>query len=237
MPTPTPAAREIYAGCLAKTAEVIGVFTADRSRPGLRQAATEINEYADARMDVYRQTFCDERGIALACHAGCAYCCHGPVHLTPIELLNIVLHLDSSAVSAACRTGFRDRIREKSVRVREMPVAVQMLQTIPCPFLQEGHCGIYAVRPLFCRGRNAVSAAPCRAGYDHPEQPQTFEMVQEQTLVGQCLVMGILGALQQIALTAPCIDLCQGMETAFTTPELVDRWLAGEDSLATAMSV
>ncbi|HEY3418323.1 MAG TPA: YkgJ family cysteine cluster protein, partial [Armatimonadota bacterium] len=152
-------------------------------------------------------------------------------HLTPIELLNIVLHLASSAVSVAQRTLLRQRIGEKTTVISGMTVQAQMERTITCPFLLENRCSIYAVRPLLCRGRNSFDATPCQAVYADPTQAGQFVLLQEQMLVSQCLVLGILTALKKIGLPDRCIDLCLALDVSLRNPDMVERWLQGEDPL------
>lgn len=225
-------ALEIFTACGAKTDELVaGDFSRNRSSQGLHTAATAINSYADAGIADLHALFA-QQGDALACHAGCSHCCHGPVHLSPLELLNIALHLDSTAVAPAQRTELHARIEAKNLRVRGMSVETQTRTIIPCPFLLESQCSIYAVRPLFCRGRNAIDLAPCLAGYAHPEQNVPMQMLQEQMLIGQSLVMGILIALKKIGLPDQFLDLSLATATALTTPDLVDRWLGGENPLS-----
>ncbi|HEY3416094.1 MAG TPA: hypothetical protein VGM23_04330, partial [Armatimonadota bacterium] len=84
MPAPNPAAFGIFTGCEAKANDLIaGVFDRDRTSGGLRQAAADLNAYADVYIASFQTDYRAQGGDASACQAGCAYCCHGPVHLTP----------------------------------------------------------------------------------------------------------------------------------------------------------
>jgi Fe-S-cluster containining protein len=232
MATPNPTARAIFNGCSQATdAAIAGGLHQDRTRQGLHHAVTRINDYADDSIAAYQADFARQQGGTLACQAGCAFCCFGPVHLSPIELLNIVLYLDSPAVGGAQRALVQTHVERHDTRVAAMSLTERIHTAIACPFLEECQCGIYAVRPLFCRGRNSVTQAPCQAGMQDPGQPVSLEMLSEQTLVGQCLELGILQALQKIALPFHCLDLSRAMALAFATPDLVERWLGGENAL------
>ncbi len=178
--------------------------------------------------------FTGSNASRLACQSGCSYCCHGPVHLTPLEVLNIVLHINSSAISVAQRADWRERITARLAFIGTLAVSDQLQMTIPCPFLFEGRCSIYAVRPLFCRGRNVIGVDACKAGYADPSQQQQYEIIQEQMLISQCLAINILSALKKIGLPDQFVDLSQGTIMAFDTPDLVERWLGGENVLAGA---
>jgi Fe-S-cluster containining protein len=183
MPAPNPAARNIFAGCESTANNLIAdVFTHDRTPAGLMQAVAGLNAYADDSIEAFQADYRAQGGGAAACQAGCAYCCHGPVHLTPLELLNVVLYVASPVVSIAQRTAWGQRIEHQTAMSSGMTVQAQIGRSMACPFLLENQCSIYAVRPMLCRGRNAFDSAPCQAGFADPTHPVQFEMLQEQTL-------------------------------------------------------
>jgi len=225
-------ARAIFTACGAKADDLIGgAFNRERTSQALGTMVTAINAYCDARIAAVQQELFRQQGEVPACRAGCAYCCHVPVHLTPVELCNIALFLDSSAVSAAQRAALQGRIDARVVFVGTLPVQQQPGAVLPCAFLVDDCCSIHPVRPLFCRGRNAIDRLPCLASYAHPDQPVPMQMLQEQILIGQSLVMGILEALKKIGLPDRCLDLSLATAVALATPDLVERWLRGENPL------
>jgi hypothetical protein len=75
-----------------------------------------------------------------ACAAGCAFCCHLPVLVTPSEA-------DLLAEAAATRPEVRARLATPGVR---------------CPFLgDDDRCVAYDVRPLRCRAHTSADRAIC----------------------------------------------------------------------------
>lgn len=84
-----------------------------------------------------------------ACKAGCAVCCDQPIPLTPLEVMLLHTH---------------NRLRRKSfapdasaLRHHDKDGACS---SFLCPFLQDNHCGAYAVRPIACR-QYLVFGVPC----------------------------------------------------------------------------
>ena len=200
----------------------------------MHAAVATLNDYADDGIAYFQQQVYLRQNITPACRSGCSYCCHGPVHLTPLELLNIVLHINSADVTVAQRADWQARISSRLAFIGTLAVSDQLQMTIPCPFLCDGSCSIYAVRPLFCRGRNVIGIAACQAGFANPAEPQQYEIIQEQMLLSQCLVLNILLALKKIGLPDQFVDLSLASIMAFDTPDLVERWLDGDNVLSGA---
>tara|TARA_R100001086_G_scaffold238993_3_gene164106 strand:- start:2585 stop:3256 length:672 start_codon:yes stop_codon:yes gene_type:complete len=83
----------------------------------------------------------------IACGKGCAFCCHLKVETLNGEMEYIMDHL-----SEYDRTDLYSKTRERLEAVHAKPEEKAHVSK-PCVFLQEDNtCGIYAVRPLNCRG-------------------------------------------------------------------------------------
>lgn len=73
----------------------------------------------------------------VACTKGCSHCCHISVVITEFE---------ARQIGKAC--GIRPERVRKSGKQDEL---VAKYFGVPCPFLADGLCSIYAHRPLSCR--------------------------------------------------------------------------------------
>jgi hypothetical protein len=76
-----------------------------------------------------------EFGAHIACRAGCSGCCRH-LSLFRVEAVALVRTLN-------------DLPAEHAARIREH--AAQNLPGDPCPLLANGHCLLYAARPIICR--------------------------------------------------------------------------------------
>lgn len=65
------------------------------------------------------------------CRRGCDACCHYPVSVSELEVLWIEINSSHK--------------RSQQLKQIEQPHGT------PCPFLEDGQCSIYAVRPFVCR--------------------------------------------------------------------------------------
>ena len=102
-----------------------------------------------------------DSGLQLACRPGCDFCCHQLVTCTEIEWTEIKKYIES--LDSKRRYWFSRRLqpfrRDWKRWYRKRPVDFQPnpLKVYrdwlgkPCPFLNEGRCDIYPVRPIDCR--------------------------------------------------------------------------------------
>lgn len=96
-------------------------------------------------------------GRSLACGPGCDVCCRQPIPVTPLEFLLMRVWLRFRADEDS-----RARLEARHLtRLRDEPSPLRR----PCPFLLEGGCTVYPVRPLACR-RYLVLDRRCAPGED-----------------------------------------------------------------------
>ncbi len=96
------------------------------------------------------------RGEVPACSAGCDHCCCQPIPATPLELLVLeayVRHVLSPEQRRSRQSAFAPFLGERESLKH------------PCPFLHEGRCLVYPVRPIACRQFIAFGRA-CLPGED-----------------------------------------------------------------------
>lgn len=94
-------------------------------------------------------------GRALACGPGCDTCCRQPIPVTPLEFLLLRAHM-------RVRLDAATRARLEAQHEAQLAAEPEPLRR-PCPFLLDGSCSVYAVRPLACR-RYLVLDRACAPG-------------------------------------------------------------------------
>ena len=96
-----------------------------------------------SRVDALTAAIARRRRDDLACRRGCTACCHVQLSLSPLE---------AERVQGALRAGdpgLRERVR---ARAQALAAQEQVPAQAPCVMLEEdGHCAVYAARPLVCR--------------------------------------------------------------------------------------
>jgi Fe-S-cluster containining protein len=109
------------------------------------------------------------RGQAPACGTNCYQCCIQPIPATPLEILGLRMFVQqelatASAVRQSLAAGFARFLGDTA----NLGAA--------CPFLHEGRCAVYPVRPMACR-RFIVFETPCAPGED-PTQTRPKHVLQ-----------------------------------------------------------
>ncbi|MHB8886982.1 MAG: YkgJ family cysteine cluster protein [Methylovirgula sp.] len=104
-----------------------------------------------------------EGQAALACRGGCAACCALRVTATAPEVLIVAMHLKNiAAAMPAFAHVLQQRIEAAAANGGGLDEAEYMALAHLCPFIVDGHCVIYELRPLACRGHASFDEAACR---------------------------------------------------------------------------
>ncbi|WP_017497215.1 YkgJ family cysteine cluster protein [Flavobacterium sp. WG21] len=123
----------------------------------------DITQIKNKTLEIYKETDDFVNRFPNCCKKGCSFCCHQNIQIIHSEELVITEYLEykvSNEIKAKIKVQLTkwleyfnlntpDRILEQSDIVRfEKQISADR---IPCPFLIEGNCSIYPVRPLTCR--------------------------------------------------------------------------------------
>lgn len=123
-------------------------------------------------------------GRSISCRAGCGACCAQLVPIAPAEAIRLVEVVEAmpgpgrEAVKGRFENAAR-RLKEAGLVDRRAPPGQAALRSpaptgktpwedvshryfdarIPCPFLENGSCGVYPERPMVCREYNVTTPA------------------------------------------------------------------------------
>jgi len=170
---------------------------------------------------------------ALDCQKGCATCCTLRVTATAPEVLMLArfiravhpglmqrgIDLPGQIAWADDKTQGLGEVDRVSVRQR-------------CPFIAQGVCVIYQVRPLACRGLASYDRHACAqaASGKIDEIPYSEPHMRVRSLVQNAMQ----SALRDAQLAWGSYELNQSLTLALNDASLEGRWLAGEDVFASA---
>lgn len=179
----------------------------------------------------------------VACKVGCDHCCHQSVGLTPPEALAIRDHLQKT-LSGPELARVAGRIAEAHERTAALSSAERFSPEIPCPFLSAGRCSIYEVRPLACRGMNALDADECATRLRDPDARAAFlaggrggRSFMEPIRAAHAVSAGLQIALAELyRLDMRPLELTAAMHALLCAAEpAAEAWIAGERSFESAV--
>jgi len=104
----------------------------------------------------------------LACRAGCTWCCHFAVDVRAAEVFRILEFVEQS-FTADEKARVYAEVRVNSAALNALGETERATRNVKCPFLWEGGCTVYPVRPQTCRNYHATNVAGCRQSYEEPE--------------------------------------------------------------------
>ena len=115
-------------------------------------------------------------GQALACKAGCTWCCHFKVDVRADEALALAEHV-RTRLDAAMRARVLAAAQRNAQAIRAMTPAEHLRTNMACCFLVDGGCAVYAARPMACRNYHATDVAGCITLFEEPgnlDVPDSF---------------------------------------------------------------
>jgi len=103
----------------------------------------------------------------LACRAGCTWCCYFSVDARAAEIFSILDFVEHTFTSEEKERVYAE-VRANRTALETLGESERMKRNIKCPFLNNGRCTIYAVRPQTCRNYHATNVAGCQQSYEDP---------------------------------------------------------------------
>jgi len=113
--------------------------------------------------------------MGVTCKEGCAHCCMLPATATAPEMVPVVEYLVSRCDWSRRRPALERELTRQLAAFATVDILDERERTaffnrqLPCAFLRESRCEIYAVRPAVCRYHMVVSSpANCAHGAGDP---------------------------------------------------------------------
>jgi uncharacterized protein len=169
----------------------------------------------------------------IACKKGCAFCCFGAeVHASPPEVFRIADYLDERS-NGRKKTALAARIADVAAAKAANRAQTTAPAVYPCPLLDAGRCGVYAVRPLVCRGFNSYDAGICERHKIGGEKV-TIKGYAHQDAIAQATLRGLQRGCAEAGRVGAAVDLAPALHIALTELDARRRWIAGDDVFRTA---
>jgi Fe-S-cluster containining protein len=166
----------------------------------VRQAIIEIQNSAYASIDGLIDSFCKRctrEGLGLDCTEGCSWCCSQAVLASTHEVLYMFSWMEKELSPEKL-----EQIRKKAEKRHRYTSSMKVWEFLhfihPCPFLENGICMVYPVRPVACRIYLSSDLESCMAQYNSPNDSKIMARLYEFPLrAGRLINEGIRRALAE----------------------------------------
>ncbi|MDE2257192.1 MAG: YkgJ family cysteine cluster protein [Xanthomonadaceae bacterium] len=181
--------------------------------------AVRLAQSAQKEIDRIREQT-ENRGVRFDCKKGCTICCRLEVHVLPQESFRIARELRGQPNRESLVAALSEHV--------EMHRGItETRQRKFCPFLVEGACSIYELRPLACRKMVSLDVERCKQmGKTVPSDP-------EMSFKSDAVITGTRKAYARLKLPSETHEMITGVLLALTDPSAEERWWNGEDVFET----
>ncbi len=172
-----------------------------------------------------------------ACRAGCAWCCHMAVSVTPLEALWIAERLRATRTASEL-SALSARVRETARKVSHLTIEQRAKVRVACALLdRDGVCGIHPFRPVGCRGWTSLDASACERAFESDQPGHSEAMDGVAWLVANAVTEGLQKGARAFGLDSGHYELHAAVVRAIDLPDAVVRWAAGEAVFASCPRV
>ncbi len=160
----------------------------------------------------------------IACHAGCAHCCHVPVEVQAHEVFFAADHIQVN-FSPAKLTATIKELKAHRRRVAAFPEGGREASRQPCVLLANGSCSIYAGRPEACRSHHSSDAAVCEANLADPSVDLTPAYIPALRARMFAVMLGMDEAIEASGYDDRSYDFGSALHEALTNSLCLVRWM------------
>lgn len=205
------------------------------------QAARHPKEYHKALLDFYTaadavtKEVVKQNDIQLDCVQRCSFCCYQNVNVSAHEVFLIVAFV-SARFTAEQQDALNSRLKTFHDRVGGLSMTELESIRLACPFLVDGSCSVYSVRPMSCRTYHSCDRSVCQQHRDFPETvseglPQDTELHHTWEVIAK----QFYECYTQAGFDSTELSLALSIRIAKANPALEKRWRDRKSALLNAI--
>lgn len=174
-----------------------------------------------------------EQEPPLACGRGCATCCTLRVTATAPEVLAVARFLRAVQPALLARgIDLVGQVRSADTRTHGLDEAQRVALRQRCPFIAQGVCVIYSVRPLACRGHASHDVRACVDAAAGRREDVPYS--EGHRMVRALVQNAMQSALRDAGLAWGSYELNAALLLALDDEQADAAWRGGADPLAAA---
>src|SRR5262249_52969815 len=147
-----------------------------------------------SRMDEHLEaTLSQAKGLGapIACKAGCSFCCHLRVTITPYEAVALFRYLRSQIPAEQAKI-IESKVLANADLIGSMTETEHRSRRIPCAFLVDDHCSAYSARPAVCAEYHSLERTACEDSYKDPaDLSERIPVLQRVRQIHGAMELGI----------------------------------------------
>ena len=160
----------------------------------------------------------------LACCAGCTWCCYFSVDVRAVEVFRILEFVEQS-FTAEEKARVYTEVRTNAAALENLDDNARMSRNVKCPFLSEGRCTIYAVRPQSCRNYHATDVTGCQQSYENPDDAEIDpDFAPYVYQAGGAHVEAFSAAMREAGYDVSAYELNCALDAALSDPRAHERF-------------
>ena len=183
------------------------------------------------RMDAAIQKFLSLEVLPepIACKPGCHYCCFNLPMVTPPEAILIGHYLDRTFTHCQKQT-LHQKNREINEKIadKQADEIFMMRHELPCIFLNESMCLIYAVRPVVCRACCSTRAAHCQMIYETKNHRARLHSYFQLREILETVHQRFIEFCRETGCQSDILKLTDAVEDYLRHPNPISAWYSGE---------
>lgn len=113
---------------------------------------------------------CAAKSIHLGCSQGCSHCCYQRVTVAPHEVFVVTDYIERRFLPDE-RQKLNSRLDGHLDMVKNLSKEERDNRKVACPFLVNGKCSIYPVRPIVCHGMHSLCSSSCEKHFSNKSGP------------------------------------------------------------------
>jgi Fe-S-cluster containining protein len=177
---------------------------------------------------IKKLTYLESLPEPLDCKPGCHYCCYNLPMVTPPEALLIGHHVELTFTDQQIKK-LNVKIKTILKKTTDKPSdeIFMMRHELPCVFLEESMCLIYAIRPVVCRTCSSTSAAHCKMIFETRNHRARLRTYPQLYGILQTMHSRLTAFCRENECQSDTLHLSKAINDYFKHPDAIDEWSRG----------
>ncbi len=166
-----------------------------------------------------------QEGKPIKCENGCSWCCYQPVYMTTQEVI-LIFEFIHQVFDDQQRNKILSNAQAKFKLTKGLKEEQKQKIKFACPFLVDGSCSIYSVRPMACRIYLSSDKESCKRKFDSPGDESIIPALYDFVLkAGRYMNEGFVGYLKGKGRKMEELTIEEFIVRLFSDDQFINNWM------------